>query len=409
MATIAERITQLREDRARIDKEQRELLDTAAGENRGLTAEEREKDDKLTEAWNDKSAELRRFEAAKQREDELRGEIPEAVTASASAEGADRRHSRRDRRVTEEYRRAADQYLRTGMVGLSTDERSVLQAGVDADGGVTVAETWRKQLIETQRQFSAIRTFAEIIETETGGDFHLPRVAHDATPVTIVPEGTTIPDDAEDFDEVVMKAYPYKKITKANEEAVQDLGFDVGGFVSRRVSEDIALIQGAHFTIGTGSNQPHGLASFATVGKTSAAPTAITTDEVYDLIYSVTRPYRINGNLLCNDQTINALRKLKDSVGEYLWQPAVQQGEPDRFGGYPVAAEPFFDTIAATKVVMGFGDIFRAYAIRDAGTLMLRFLGERYADQGQVAWRGTLRSDGNIKDQNAFKTLQMHA
>lgn len=403
MSAIAERITHLREERARIDQEQRELLDTAATERRGLTAEEREKDDRLASAFDAATDELRRLERQNDRDGDLRA----APTPAAADDEQPAARTRSGSFDSDEYRAAVDHYLRSGFAGMDTEMRSVLQAGVDADGGVTVAETWRRQLIETQREFSAIRTFAEVITTETGGDFHLPRVSGDANAVTIVAEGTVIPDDAETFDEVILKAYAYKKITKANEEAVQDHGFDVAAFVTRRTAEDVGLAQGAHFTVGTGANQPEGLASRATVGRTTAAPTAITTDEVLDLIYSVKRPYRINGRLLANDQTIAAVRKLKDTTGQYLWQPGVQQGEPDRFAGYAVAAEPFFDTIATGRIVMGFGDIFRAYVIRDAGSLALRFLDQRYADQGQVAWRGTLRSDGKIKDQNAFKTLRM--
>lgn len=35
-----------------------------------------------------------------------------------------------------------------------------------------------------------------------------------------------------------------------------------------------------------------------------------------------------------NDQTIAALRKLKDNNGAYLWQPSLQAGEVDRLFGY---------------------------------------------------------------------------
>jgi|GEM_PF-4025947 len=37
-----------------------------------------------------------------------------------------------------------------------------------------------------------------------------------------------------------------------------------------------------------------------------------------------------------NDATIAALRKLKDENGQYLWQPSLQAGEPDRLFGYEV-------------------------------------------------------------------------
>ena len=57
--------------------------------------------------------------------------------------------------------------------------------------------------------------------------------------------------------------------------------------------------------------------------------TAITTDEVISLIYALKAPYRKNAKFLMNDATVSALRKLKDSNGQYLWQPSLQAGQPD--------------------------------------------------------------------------------
>jgi len=406
MPTIAERITELREERARIDIEQRSILDRALDARRGLTAEERAEDDRLTGAFDEASDELRRLERQRDRENELRQTPPEAVTVPPTAPEA------RDRRsilASDEYRDGFVHYLRRGFAEMPAEMRSVLQSGADPDGGITVPETWRRQLIEPLRQFGTIRNFAEVIETAGGGDFHLPRVARDADAVTIVAEGTDIPDDAEEFDEVVMSAWGFKRMTKASEESVQDLGFDVGGFVTRRLGEDMGLATGAYYAIGTGARQPTGLLSNAEVSVRAAATAAIAYDELVDLVYSVKRGYRANARWLAEDLTIAALRKIKDAMDHPIWQPGIQDGEPDRLLGYPIESEPFADPIAAGRIPLGFGDIYRAYAIRDAGTMAIRFLGERFADAGMVAWRGWLRSDGNIKDVNAFKTLEMAA
>ena len=51
-------------------------------------------------------------------------------------------------------------------------------------------------------------------------------------------------------------------------------------------------------------------------------------------MYSLKRPYRKNAKFIMNDQTIAALRKLKDNNGAYLWQPSLQAGEVDRLFGY---------------------------------------------------------------------------
>jgi HK97 family phage major capsid protein len=67
------------------------------------------------------------------------------------------------------------------------------------------------------------------------------------------------------------------------------------------------------------AGQPAGIftANGGHVGVTVTSPTAITVDNVIDLIYSLKAPYRRNANFLMKDGTISALRKLKDSNGMY--------------------------------------------------------------------------------------------
>ena len=43
-----------------------------------------------------------------------------------------------------------------------------------------------------------------------------------------------------------------------------------------------------------------------------------------DLFYSLKSPYRKKAVWVLNDSTIKAVRKLKDSTGQYLWQPSLR-------------------------------------------------------------------------------------
>lgn len=115
-----------------------------------------------------------------------------------------------------------------------------------------------------------------------------------------------------------------------------------------------------------GTGQPTGLftANGGTVGVTAASATAVTTDEVISLIYALKAPYRKNAKFLMNDATVSALRKLKDSNGQYLWQPSLQAGQPDRLLGYEIYTSPYAPTLAAGALSIAFGD-FQSYWIAD--------------------------------------------
>lgn len=80
----------------------------------------------------------------------------------------------------------------------------------------------------------------------------------------------------------------------------------------------------------------------------------IKADEVIDLVYKLKRPYWKNAAFITSDSTLAQIRKLKDSNGNYLWQPALTAGEPDRILGYPVYTSAYMPKIAKGAAVMAF-------------------------------------------------------
>jgi len=68
---------------------------------------------------------------------------------------------------------------------------------------------------------------------------------------------------------------------------------------------------------------------------TAASATAFTADEIFDLFYSLKAPYRKDAIFLMNDASVKALRKLKDSNGQYLWQPSLYGINPGYIAGPP--------------------------------------------------------------------------
>ncbi len=73
------------------------------------------------------------------------------------------------------------------------------------------------------------------------------------------------------------------------------------------------------FLNGNGTGKPTGL--FATTGGGTIAGTltaAIKSDDLFDLVYALKRPYRKAASFIMNDRTLASLRKLKDNNGAYI-------------------------------------------------------------------------------------------
>ena len=91
-----------------------------------------------------------------------------------------------------------------------------------------------------------------------------------------------------------------------------------------------------------------------------------------------------------------SIRLLKDGNGQYMWQPGLQAGVPDRLAGYPYTVNQHMQaTLATATRTMAFGQ-FSKYKIRDVGSVRLKRLDERFADSDQVAFVAFSRHDGNL-------------
>ena len=141
------------------------------------------------------------------------------------------------------------------------------------------------------------------------------------------------------------------------------------------------------------------------VGVTAASATAITADELIDLFYSLNSAYRKNAVWLLNDSTMKNIRKLKDSNGQYLWQPALHEGGFDTLLGKRIYTSPYAPELAAGKKTVAFGD-FNYYWIGDRLGITFKRLNERFAETGQIGFIASKRLDGKLILPEAIKVLQ---
>ena len=145
---------------------------------------------------------------------------------------------------------------------------------------------------------------------------------------------------------------------KVSEELLNDSVFDLESYISREFARRIGNKEEEAFFTGDGKGKPLGVLADtggAEVGVTAAAAGAFTADEVFDLFYSLKAPYRKSAVFLMNDASVKALRKLKDSNGQYLWQPSLTAATPDTLMGRPVYTSAFMPAVAAGGIVRAYG------------------------------------------------------
>lgn len=305
-------------------------------------------------------------------------------------------------RASDEYKVDFGNILR-GKVPL----HNVLSTTPDTDGGYLVPEEFERQIVMGLEESNIIRTLAKVITTSA--ERKIPVAAtHSIAQWTA--ENAAYTENNPTFAQKTIDAYKLTDLVKVSVELLQDSMFDLESYVAAEFARAFGIAEEEAFCVGTGTGQPTGI--FTTgggqVGVTAGSATAITVDNLIDLIYALKSPYRRNAMFLMKDVTVSALRKLKDNNGAYLWQPSVQAGQPDRLLGYPIYTSPYVPGVEASSLPIAFGD-FRNYWIADRMGRTVQRLNELYAGNGQVGFIATERVDGKVILAEGIQLLKMGA
>ena len=284
---------------------------------------------------------------------------------------------------------------------------NVLSEGVDANGGYLVPTEFEKFIVDTLKEENVMRRLCKVITTDN--ERKIPVAATHSTAAWTA-ENAAYTESNPTFAQKTIDAYKLTDLVKVSIELLDVSAFDLAEYIARDFAYACGAAEEQAFCVGTGTGQPTGLftANGGTVGVTAASATAVTTDEVISLIYALKAPYRKNAKFLMNDATVSALRKLKDSNGQYLWQPSLQVGQPDRLLGYEIYTSPYAPTLAAGALSIAFGD-FQSYWIADRTGRTVQRLNELYSTNGQVGFVATERVDGKIILQEGIQLLKMKA
>jgi len=181
--------------------------------------------------------------------------------------------------------------------------------------------------------------------------------------------------------------------------------FSMEQLLGSLLGERLGRIANLQLTTGSGSSAPNGVVTASSLGKTAAATSAVTFDEIFDLEHSVDPAYRMSPKTryMFNDSTLLAVRKLKDGDGNYLWQQGnVIAGAPSTFNGRAYSINQAMDSLAAAKKVITFGD-FSKYYVRKVGAPVIGVMKERFWPDMGIA--GLIRFDGELGDTAAVKHL----
>lgn len=320
-----------------------------------------------------------------------------------------------DERVAE-YKNAlfgAGGYLRTGKI------QDTLRAGSDPDSGYLLAEDTIAAVERVATANNAMEMLADV-ETIASGTWRQPVVTSGASAGWVGETSSRAATTTPTVSEVKIDAEECYANLPAYQRTLDDSSIDIERWLIDESGFTFADLEGAGFITGTGINSPRGIMSYSFAanasyawgkvgyiasGASGAFADTNPADYIVDLVHALKPKYRTNGTFVMSDVTLSSIRKFQDGQGNYLWQPGLQLGVPDRILGYPVVTDDNVATVASNSYSIAFGDFKRAYKIvKKSGITLLR---DPYTTKGLVYFYMTRRVGGGIKNFEALKVMKM--
>jgi HK97 family phage major capsid protein len=308
-------------------------------------------------------------------------------------------------------KRYGDAAWNCGGVRPQREVRVGLDVATTGAGEETIPQGFMAELERKTLAYGSVRSVARVVNTATGNSMPWPVVDDTSNVAVILNEATTIGTSVDPtFSAITFVAYKLSsKPVFASSEILQDSAFNLASVLADLIGERFGRGENVYFTTGTGTIL--GVVGEAGTGVTSGVATVITADEIIGLVHSLDPSYRslASTGFMMHDTALLYVRKLKDASGQYLWQPGMQAGVPDRLLGYPVAINQQMEALSSNLPVTAKEHIlfgaFEKYVIRDAGGVRMYHLTERYRDVDQDAFVAFKRVDGRALNTAAFKTL----
>jgi HK97 family phage major capsid protein len=206
---------------------------------------------------------------------------------------------------------------------------------------------------------------------------------------------------------------------KATQQLLDDAAVNIEAWLADKVADKLGRFENAEFMTGatkirgiasytmaadTGTGVTWGSVGYVATGVSAAFPSTNPADVIHDLIGLLKSSYLGNAKMLTRRTVVTLIRKFKDGMGNYLWQPSFVAGVPETIMGYPVIRTEDIAAVAANSLSVAFGDFSQAYQIVDRQGI--RVLRDPFTAKPYVKFYTSKRTGGGIVNYEALKFLK---
>lgn len=318
-----------------------------------------------------------------------------------------------------EHKRAFEGYVRKGETqGLFDIEQKSMSIASNPDGGYLVPTETETEIGRLLSRASPMRQIADV--RQVSSSVYKKPFATVGAASGWVGETAVRPETAANtLAELQFPAMELYAMPAATQALLDDNAVNLDQWIAQEVETVFAEQESDAFVNGNGTNKPKGFMAYTFVanaawtwGNVGYIATGVAggfaatnpSDKLVDVIFALKAGYRQNGTWIMNRATQAAIRKFKDSAGNYLWQPAATADGNATLMNFRVMESEYMPDIGTDTHALSFGDFKRGYLIVDR--VGVRLLRDPYSSKPYVLFYTTKRVGGGIQNFEAIKTLK---
>lgn len=272
------------------------------------------------------------------------------------------------------------------------------------DNGAIIPTTIVNKIIDKVDELSPLLAGCESYSGK--GKLVIPYVddAKDAITVAWAEEFTDLTASATVLKTIELDEFLAGVLTKVSKSLINNTDINIVNFVINKMSQALAIFF-EKCVLGQ-DTKVDGIKN-ATNVITTKSTTAITLDEIMNLMDEIPTVYQSGAYFLCNKKTLTVLRQLKDNDGRYLLNNDVRTGFGKTLLGVEVKTSDWMPKIGEEGAVLVYVNPQVALAKHITENFELGRLTEKYATQHAVGFYGYVEFDCKIQNQQGIAVMKM--
>ena len=316
-----------------------------------------------------------------------------------------------------------DRFVRKGEDSAELKDlmRKAWSIGTPADGGYALPEELDRTIEKMLRDVSPVRSVANVVQVGTSDYKKLVNVNGIASGWV----GETAARPATNTSQFAEVAPPMGEVyanPQVTQHSLDDMFFNVEQELQDQLMEEFAVAEGAAFVSGDGTNKPKGFLAYTTAATADSSRAFGTIEHIatgvsgdfaasnkadilFTTVAALKQGYRAGSVWMMNKTLMFEILRLKDTSGQYLWQPNMQaSGIGINLLGFPVVEAEDMPAKGANSLSIAFGNFRRAYTVVDR--MGIRMLRDPYSNKPYVGFYTTKRVGGAVVNSQAIKLIK---